>query len=64
MRGRQARQLPGAQRLITIFLMPVNSSLCGIYIFVILQVTGGKLMPRSFPWTVDLLAVSNILQNH
>jgi hypothetical protein len=30
-RGRQAWQLPGAQRLITIFLISVNSSLCGTY---------------------------------
>jgi hypothetical protein len=29
--GRQAWQLPGAQRLITIFLILVNSLLCGIY---------------------------------
>jgi hypothetical protein len=46
-----------AQRLITIFLLSVHSSLCGIY-FCDTHGKGVKLMTKSFPWTVVLLAMS------
>jgi hypothetical protein len=47
----------GEQRLITIFLLSINSSLYGIY-FCDTYGKGVKLMATSFPWTVVLLAVS------
>jgi hypothetical protein len=61
-RGRQAWQLPRAQRLI-IFLTTVNPHSVE-YIFVIYQVKGVKLMmAKTFPWTA-VLAVSSILQQN